>query len=133
MCEYICGVNRRGGGVLLKKHKNQPLKFLFDWLCFSIRRFQKNVCFAKTGEGVVGMGVANAIYKTGGFFFNQSNARFQSQFGSKHMVEEIMYSKRVCNRQKSAIKRNVCHLPRIILQTSSISIQYDFILSYVIS
>lgn len=68
VCEYICGVNRRGGGAL-KKHKNQPLKFLFDWLCFSIRRFQKNVCFAKTGEGVVGMGVANAIYKTGGFFF----------------------------------------------------------------
>lgn len=49
------------GGVLFKKHKNQPLKFLFDWLCFSIRRFQKNVCFAKTGEGVVGILVANSV------------------------------------------------------------------------
>lgn len=87
-----------GGGCFKKKHKNQPLKFLFDWLCFSIRRFQKNVRFAKTGEGVWGLRML--FIKQAGFFFNQSNARFQSHFESKHMVEEILYSKRVCNRQK---------------------------------
>lgn len=85
--------------MLLKKHKNQPLKFLFDWLCFSIRRFQKNVRFAKTGEGVWGLRML--FIKQADFFLIKVTHAFS------HSLDQNTWSRKFCTANEFAIDKKV--------------------------
>lgn len=97
---YVGWIGGRGGGCFKKKHKNQPLKFLFDWLCFSIRRFQKNVRFAKTGEGVWGLRML--FIKQAVFFLIKVTHAFS------HILNQNTWSRKFCTANAFAIDKK-CH------------------------
>lgn len=101
MCEYICGVNRRGG-VLLKKHKNQPLKFLFDWLCFSIVDFRKMSVSQKQVKGWWGWGLRMLFIKQAGFFLIKVTHAFS------HILNQNTWSRKFCTANAFAIDKK-CH------------------------
>lgn len=94
-------MNRRGGGAL-KKAWESTFKILI-WLALFFNTYISEKClFRKKGEGVVGMGVANAIYKTGGFFLIKVTHAFS------HSLDQNTWSRKFCTANAFAIDKK-CH------------------------